>query len=94
MAKEFLRLSHITKEFTGVQALKGVDLTVYPGEIHCLAGENGCGKSTLIKIVSGVKKPTSGKIFFEGTEVKNRTNATAFFLHLFNLCIAQSNATA
>ena len=73
MAKDFLRLSHITKEFTGVQALKGVDLTVYPGEIHCLAGENGCGKSTLIKIVSGVKKPTSGKIFFEGTEVKNLT---------------------
>lgn len=70
MENEFIRLSRITKEFTGVKALKGIDLSVFPGEIHCLAGENGCGKSTLIKIISGVKKPTAGQIFFEGQEVK------------------------
>ena len=42
------------KSFGGVHALKGVDLEIRKGEIHCLAGENGCGKSTLIKSISGV----------------------------------------
>ena len=44
----------ITKTFAGVQALKNIDLKVNRGEIHCLVGENGCGKSTLIKCISGV----------------------------------------
>ena len=43
----------ITKTFAGVQALKNIDLKVNRGEIHCLVGENGCGKSTLIKCISG-----------------------------------------
>lgn len=71
MAKELIRLEKIKKYFTGVKALKGVDLTINKGEIHCLAGENGCGKSTLIKVISGAHEPTDGKIFFNNEEVHN-----------------------
>ena len=53
----------ITKHFAGVQALNSVNFTVRPAEIHCLAGENGCGKSTLIKILAGVYVPDEGKSF-------------------------------
>jgi simple sugar transport system ATP-binding protein len=63
---ELLRVTGIKKSFSGVQALKGVSLSIAPGEIHCLAGENGCGKSTLIKIISGVYAPDEGKIEFGG----------------------------
>jgi len=64
MAEELIRLEKIKKYFNGVKALKGVDLTINKGEIHCLAGENGCGKSTLIKVISGAHEPTDGKIYF------------------------------
>lgn len=63
---ELLRVTGVKKSFAGVQALKGVSLAIAPGEIHCLAGENGCGKSTLIKIISGVYAPDEGKIEFGG----------------------------
>lgn len=55
----------ITKRFGGVQALNSVNFTVRPAEIHCLAGENGCGKSTLIKILAGVYLPDEGKIILD-----------------------------
>ena len=63
---DFLRLSNISKNFGGVQALKGVDFSIGKGEIHCLVGENGSGKSTLIKIISGNLQPDSGEIWIEG----------------------------
>ena len=66
MAQALLRAEGICKSFAGVQALKSVSLEIAPGEIHCLAGENGCGKSTLIKIISGVYQPDSGFIEFAG----------------------------
>lgn len=62
----FLKVEQIKKSFGGVQALKSVDLEICKGEIHCLAGENGCGKSTLIKTISGVYQPDSGSIYIEG----------------------------
>lgn len=66
MAQSLLRAVDIQKSFAGVHALKGVNLDIAPGEIHCLAGENGCGKSTLIKIISGVYTPDAGHIEFGG----------------------------
>ena len=57
-----LKAENIFKTFSGVKALDNVDLYVKRKEIHCLAGENGCGKSTLIKIISGVYKADSGTI--------------------------------
>jgi simple sugar transport system ATP-binding protein len=55
-----LRLRHISKVFGGVHALDDVSFAVRRGEVHCLAGENGCGKSTLIKIITGVYSPEAG----------------------------------
>ena len=58
----FLTLDDISKHFAGVQALDGPSLSIAAGEIHCLAGENGSGKSTVIKVMSGVYKPDRGTI--------------------------------
>ena len=71
--KTILRTESICKSFGGNRALKGVDLEIQKGEIHCLAGENGCGKSTLIKIISGDYIADSGKITIDGHEYKKLT---------------------
>ncbi|AZO94138.1 sugar ABC transporter ATP-binding protein [Halocella sp. SP3-1] len=62
MMKNILSVTNIKKSFGGVHALKGVDLQIKKGEIHCLAGENGSGKSTIIKIISGFYKADDGEI--------------------------------
>lgn len=61
-----LSASNISKSFIGVRALNNIDITINAGEIHCLAGENGCGKSTLVKCISGVYTPDEGTIQIEG----------------------------
>jgi ribose transport system ATP-binding protein len=61
-----LELRHISKSFPGVRALDDVSLTFNPGEIHALVGENGAGKSTTIKIITGIYQPDGGEILFEG----------------------------
>ncbi|MDR2522039.1 MAG: ATP-binding cassette domain-containing protein, partial [Spirochaetaceae bacterium] len=54
MAEYLLEMRNISKEFSGVYALKDVNLTIKEGEIHALVGENGAGKSTLMNVLSGV----------------------------------------
>ena len=66
MSEIFLTAKNITKSFSGLTALKRVNLTINHGEIRCLVGENGSGKSTLIKIISGVYKPDDGEIIING----------------------------
>jgi simple sugar transport system ATP-binding protein len=65
-----LRLSGIAKRFTGVQALKGVELALRAGEVHALMGQNGAGKSTLIKVLTGVHRPDGGEITLDGRAVR------------------------
>jgi len=66
MTSEILELRDIKKNFGSVIALDGVSFDVKPGECHCLLGDNGAGKSTFIKTMSGVHPPSSGEIFFQG----------------------------
>lgn len=72
MGEVLLEMKDIYKGFPGVKALKGVDLSVRPGEVHCLMGENGAGKSTLIKILAGAYTKDSGEIIFDGKKVDIR----------------------
>jgi ribose transport system ATP-binding protein len=65
-----LEVRGLTKSFGGTQALRGVDLTLLPGEVHGLLGENGSGKSTLIKILAGFHAPDAGELRIDGEEVK------------------------
>ena len=61
-----LEIKNITKRFSGVTALNGVNLSVAKGEVHAVIGENGAGKSTLMKILAGVQPPDSGTISLDG----------------------------
>lgn len=64
--RAFLELRGIHKRFGGVHALRGVGFSIVPGEAYHLLGENGCGKSTVIKIMSGAHAPDEGEIVLEG----------------------------
>ena len=59
----------LTKSFGGVRALKGVDLSILPGEVHVILGQNGAGKSTLIKTLAGVYTPDAGEIRWQGEPI-------------------------
>lgn len=77
MSEYVLELRGITKTFPGVKALDNVHFQLKPGEIHALMGENGAGKSTFIKIITGVHLPNEGEIYVNGqkTEIKNPNDA-------------------
>jgi ABC-type sugar transport system, ATPase component len=70
MSQKLIELKGISKSFYGVKALDNVDFSVEAGESRCLIGENGCGKSTLIKIISGFYEPDGGEIFINGKPYK------------------------
>ncbi|WNG17626.1 sugar ABC transporter ATP-binding protein [Cystobacter fuscus] len=72
-ADPVLEMRGISKRFSGVQALQGVDFRLLPGEVHTVMGQNGAGKSTLIKILTGVHRPDSGRILLRGQEIKPRS---------------------
>ena len=65
-----LRMVKINKEFSGVSVLKDVDFELKRGEIHAIVGQNGAGKSVMMKILSGVWPSSSGDIVLEGQKVK------------------------
>jgi simple sugar transport system ATP-binding protein len=64
-----LEVRNVSRYFGSVIALKDVSMTVYPGEVMCLLGDNGAGKSTMIKILSGVHRPSEGEYLLEGQPV-------------------------
>ena len=67
MGKEILKMEHITKIYpNGVMANRDVSFSVREGEIHALIGENGSGKSTILKIITGVLTPTTGSVQVDG----------------------------
>ena len=72
-----IELRDITKHFGQVIALNGVTVSVHPGECHCLLGDNGAGKSTFIKTMSGVHPPTGGEILIDGRPLRLSTTRAA-----------------
>ncbi|MBY3307936.1 sugar ABC transporter ATP-binding protein [Rhizobium laguerreae] len=71
--RRFLELRNIHKRFGGVHALRGIDLSLDLGEAYHLLGENGCGKSTVIKIMSGAHAPSGGEIVLDGRTYSSLT---------------------
>ncbi|RYE07673.1 MAG: sugar ABC transporter ATP-binding protein [Hyphomicrobiales bacterium] len=72
-----LAASRISKSFGEIPVLFSVDFDVKPGEVHAIIGENGAGKSTFIKILSGFEQPTSGTIMFDGNPIVLPPNGEA-----------------
>ena len=68
-----LQLQSITKTFPGVKALDDVSISFHPGEIHALVGENGAGKSTAIRIITGIHQPDAGLILYQGQPLHFRS---------------------
>ncbi|WP_348641107.1 sugar ABC transporter ATP-binding protein [Martelella sp. HB161492] len=69
----FLQLRGIRKNYGGVHALRGVDMSISLGEAYHLLGENGCGKSTVIKVMSGAIEPSDGEIILDGDRYRALT---------------------
>jgi simple sugar transport system ATP-binding protein len=67
----------LTRRFTGVLALSGVDFHLLPGEVHALMGQNGAGKSTLVKLLTGVHAPDEGELRLRGEPVRPESPAAA-----------------
>lgn len=75
---QILQTKKLSKTYSGVQVLRNIDFDLFAGEVHALIGENGAGKSTFIKAITGVVEPDSGsEIYFEGRLVHKMTAAKA-----------------
>ncbi|HBI73920.1 MAG TPA: D-xylose ABC transporter ATP-binding protein [Lachnospiraceae bacterium] len=68
-----LELKSIVKDFPGVRALDGVSISIRPGSVHVICGENGAGKSVMMKIIDGMYCPDEGKLYFKGKEICGHT---------------------
>ncbi len=70
-----IALHDICKEYGAVRVLKGIDLTIEEGELVVFVGPSGCGKSTLLRMISGLDRPTRGRVEINGTDVTRRSAA-------------------
>lgn len=86
---EILRLSNISLSYQAengeVQALKHISFTANEGELIAIVGPSGCGKSTLLSIISGLTKPTSGKIYLDGSAVEGVSEKIGYMQQKDNL---------
>lgn len=84
VGREIFRAEGLSKTYKSgesvVQALRGVDLSLYEGELVVLLGPSGSGKSTLLNIIGGLDRPTAGRLYFDGKDMSGATPAamTAF----------------
>lgn len=74
----FLELRHVVKRFPGVVALQDINWTINRNEVHVLLGENGAGKSSIVKLLAGIYSPDEGQILFEGKPYQPHTPTDAF----------------
>lgn len=77
MAEPLLKMRSVSVQFPGTIALDGVDIDLYPGEVHAIMGQNGAGKSTIVKVLNGVIQPSGGEILISDEPVVFRSPADA-----------------
>lgn len=70
-AGPYVQIEGITKTFDDFTPVKGISLSIYKGEFFSLLGRSGCGKTTLLRILAGFERPTSGRILIDGIDVTN-----------------------
>jgi putrescine transport system ATP-binding protein len=70
-AVPFVRLAGVRKHFDNFAAVDGVDLDIYKGELFCLLGASGCGKTTLMRMLAGLEQPSAGSIVIDGVDMAN-----------------------
>ncbi|MCJ7782305.1 MAG: ATP-binding cassette domain-containing protein, partial [Desulfobacterales bacterium] len=84
----------LSKKYGDLEVVKGVSLTVNEGEFVCLVGKSGCGKTTLLSLLSGLEKPTKGRVNLDGREITTssedqlalfRRDNVGFIFQSFNL---------
>jgi putrescine transport system ATP-binding protein len=68
-AEPYIRIEKVTKKFGDFVAVNDVSLNIYRGEIFCLLGGSGCGKTTLLRMLAGFEQPTAGQIFIDGADM-------------------------
>jgi len=68
-AQAYIRIEGVSKKFGDFTAVSGVELNIYRGEIFCLLGGSGCGKTTLLRMLAGFEAPTAGRIFIDGHDM-------------------------
>ncbi|MBM3468857.1 MAG: polyamine ABC transporter ATP-binding protein [Alphaproteobacteria bacterium] len=68
-AKPYITIENVTKSFGSTVAVRGVSLSIYQGELFCLLGGSGCGKTTLLRLLAGLEKPTTGQLYIDGVDV-------------------------
>lgn len=74
-----LKVEHLVKRFGNHEVLKDLDFTVNKGEVVCIIGSSGSGKSTMLRCINGLEIKTSGKIIFNGNEVGSNSKELAKF---------------
>jgi len=67
-----LEVCGVSKQFGGLHVLRGVNLSIGAGELRCIIGPNGCGKTTLFNIITGAFSPTAGTVRFRGEDITGR----------------------
>jgi putrescine transport system ATP-binding protein len=68
-ARPYVQIEHVTKSFGDFKAVDDVSLNIYQGEIFCLLGASGCGKTTLLRMLGGFETPSSGRILIDGEDM-------------------------
>lgn len=70
--KPLIQIENISKSYNGILAVNNLNLLIYKHEFFSILGGSGCGKTTILRLISGFEKPTSGRIYIDGTDITDR----------------------
>ena len=83
LSKQFIKKNMFGSKTSIVKAVEDVSFSLHNDEVLVIAGESGSGKSTIAKLILGAITPDSGKVIFQGKEIKNNTNSLMKLTHIW-----------